>query len=91
MPNDSRGQGSKRIQAYRTEENLALLDTMHEIGEGHGKTVAQVAIGWQLSQPLVTSPIVGARTIGQIEESIGAIGFRLEPHEMDVLDQMSGG
>jgi aryl-alcohol dehydrogenase-like predicted oxidoreductase len=91
VPSGSRGQGSQRIQAYRTKENLALLDTMHEIGEGHGKTVAQVALAWQLTQPIITSPIVGARTIEQIEESIGAIGFRLEPHEMDILDQMSGG
>jgi aryl-alcohol dehydrogenase-like predicted oxidoreductase len=91
VPSGSRGEGSQRIQAYRTEENLALLNKMAEIGEQHGKTVAQVALAWQLTQPFVTSPIVGARTVEQIEESIGAIGFRLLPHEMDALDQMSGG
>jgi aryl-alcohol dehydrogenase-like predicted oxidoreductase len=90
-PPGSRGETSRRIQAYRTEENLALLGKMAEIGEEHGKTVAQVALAWQLTQPLITSPIVGARTVEQIEESIGAIGFRLQPHEMDVLGRMSGG
>jgi aryl-alcohol dehydrogenase-like predicted oxidoreductase len=91
VPSGSRGESSQRIQAYRTEGNLALLDKMAEIGERHGKTVAQVALAWQLMQPLITCPIVGARTVEQIEESIGAIGFRLLPHEMDVLGQMSGG
>jgi aryl-alcohol dehydrogenase-like predicted oxidoreductase len=89
VPSGSRGQNSQRIQAYRTEKNLALLDKMHEIGEAHGKTVAQVALAWQLTQPLITAAIVGARTVEQIEESIGAVGFRLKPNEMDVLDQMS--
>jgi aryl-alcohol dehydrogenase-like predicted oxidoreductase len=89
VPSGSRGASSQRIQAYRTEKNLALLDKMHEIGKAHGKTVAQVALAWQLTQPLITSAIVGARTVEQIEESIGAIGFRLEPGEMDALDQMS--
>jgi aryl-alcohol dehydrogenase-like predicted oxidoreductase len=64
---------------------------MYEIGEQHEKTVAQVALAWQLTQPFITSPIVGARTLEQIEESIGAIGFRLQPDEMEVLDQLSGG
>ena len=91
VPSGTRGESSQRIQAYRTEKNLALLDKMHEIGEEHGKTVAQVALAWQLTQPLITSAIVGARTVEQIEESIGAIGFRLEPHEMDALEQTSGG
>lgn len=88
-PEGSRGEGSGRIQAYMTEQNFDLVDLMREIGEAHGKTVAQVALAWQLSQPVITSPIIGARTVEQLTESLGAIGFRLSEDEVQRLDAAS--
>jgi aryl-alcohol dehydrogenase-like predicted oxidoreductase len=89
IPPGSRGQENERIRGYLTERNFALLDKMAEIGDGYGKTIAQVALAWQLSQPIITAPIVGARTVEQLEESLGAVGFRLTPEEMELLNKAS--
>jgi aryl-alcohol dehydrogenase-like predicted oxidoreductase len=88
-PAGSRGETSERIKRYLTGQNFALLDQMAEIGEGYDKTVAQVALAWLLTQPVVTSPIIGARTVEQLEENLGAIGFRLTSEEMATLDAAS--
>lgn len=88
-PAGSRGETSECIKHYLTGQNFALLDQMAEIGEGYDKTVAQVALAWHLTQPVVTSPIIGARTVEQLDENLGAIGFRLTPEEMAILDAAS--
>jgi aryl-alcohol dehydrogenase-like predicted oxidoreductase len=49
----------------------------------------QVALAWQLSQPVITSPIIGARSVDQLEDSLGAVGFRLSDDEMTALDEAS--
>ena len=89
IPAGSRGETSQRVKSYLTDSNFDLLDRMAEIAEEHGKTIAQVALAWLLSQPVITAPIVGARTLEQLEESLGAIGFRLTASEMKVLDEAS--
>ena len=47
-----------------------------------GKTMAQVAIRWLLQKPPVTSVIIGAIKVHQLEENIGAVGFRLTEQEV---------
>jgi aryl-alcohol dehydrogenase-like predicted oxidoreductase len=89
VPAGTRGAGSERIQGYMTERNFDLLDAMGEIGAAHGKSIVQVALAWQLSQPVITSPIIGARSIEQLEDSLGAVGFRLDAAEMERLDELS--
>jgi aryl-alcohol dehydrogenase-like predicted oxidoreductase len=88
-PAGTRGEESGRIQAYMTERNFTLLDRMAEIGASHDKTIGQVALAWQLSQPVITSPIIGARSLGQLEDNLGAAGFRLAGDEMEVLNTAS--
>jgi aryl-alcohol dehydrogenase-like predicted oxidoreductase len=74
---------------YLGERNSALLKGMEEIGAAHGQGVLQVALAWLLTSPLVTAPIVGANTVEQLQASLGAVGFRLTPAEMEVLDDLS--
>ncbi len=87
IPTGSRGEDSRQIKSYLTERNFTLLDKMAQIGQAHGKTVAQVALAWLTTQPVITSPIIGARTVAQLEESLGAVGFRLTSEEMQMLDE----
>ena len=49
-----------------------------------------MALGWQLSLPWVTSPIIGANTVAQLDESLGAVGLRLSEDEMAKLDEVTG-
>jgi aryl-alcohol dehydrogenase-like predicted oxidoreductase len=92
IPEGTRGATSGRIREYADDaEKVALLDAMAAIGGDYGKTIPQVALGWLLSQPVITAPIVGARTVEQLEELLGAVGFRLPDEAMQRLDEASGG
>jgi aryl-alcohol dehydrogenase-like predicted oxidoreductase len=76
------------VQRYFNERNFALLDRMSEIGERQGgHTISQVALAWMLSDPLITSPIIGPRTLDQLDDNLGAVGFRLNQEEKEILDQ----
>lgn len=88
-PVDTRGTIDPRMQTYFTDRNVQLLDAMEEIGRRHGKSLAQVSLGWLLTDPLITAPIVGARNWEQLKESVDATAFRLAPEEKARLDELT--
>ncbi len=90
VPPDSRGAQNERIAGYRTEQNFRIVDALHEMGEQRGATIAQMALAWLLTQPFVTAPIVGANTVAQLEESLGAVDLRLTEDEMLRRDELTG-
>ena len=88
-PDEARGADNDRMARYRHERHFKVLDALGEMGAEHGKTVAQMALGWLLTQPFVTAPIIGANTVEQLEESLGAAGLRLTEDEMQRLDDLT--
>ncbi len=74
---------------YANERGFAVIDALEMIGRSHGKTVAQTALAWLLTNPVVTSPIVGANTVAQLEDALGAAGYRLLPSEMETLNALT--
>ena len=74
---------------YANERGFAVIDRLDSIGRDHGKTVAQTALAWLLTHPEVTAPIVGANTAAQLQDSLGAAGYRLSPAEMDSLNDLT--
>ena len=54
-----------------------------------GRTPAQVAVRWVLEQPAITSALVGARTVEQLRDSLGATQWRLEGDALRRLDEVS--
>lgn len=89
-PETGRGAGSDRMAKYKNEMGWAVLDALREMGAERGKTIAQMALAWQLTQPFVTSPIIGANTVAQLDESLGALGLRMTEDEMLRLDEITG-
>jgi aryl-alcohol dehydrogenase-like predicted oxidoreductase len=88
IPKDSREYKNERIKGYFTENNWALLELMEKIGEANGgKSISQVALAWQLSDPLITSPIIGPRNMEQFNDNFGAVGFRLSAEDKTALDK----
>jgi aryl-alcohol dehydrogenase-like predicted oxidoreductase len=78
------------VRKYFSERNWKLLDAMREIGDQRGgHSLSQVALGWLLSDPLITSPIIGPRSLEQLNDNLGAAGFRLLPEEKQLLDDAS--
>jgi aryl-alcohol dehydrogenase-like predicted oxidoreductase len=87
LPESARADGVKN--RYYNERSFDLLDKMDEIGRAHEKGILQVALAWLLTNPLVTSPIVGANSVEQLQSSLDAVGFRLSEDEMQLLDASS--
>jgi aryl-alcohol dehydrogenase-like predicted oxidoreductase len=65
------------------------IDVMRPIALSHGVSVAQVALGWLLHQPQVTSVIVGAKRPDQLADNIAAASVRLSAQELAQIDQAS--
>ncbi len=76
----------ERYFAPNADETLSeLLSVSKRIG----KTPAQVAIRWVLDRPGLSSAIVGARTVMQLEDNLGAVGWALDSGEADKLTEIS--
>jgi aryl-alcohol dehydrogenase-like predicted oxidoreductase len=83
-------QRAKSVQRYFSQHNWTLIEKMERIGQEHGnKTISQVALAWLLSDALITSPIIGPRTLDQLQDNLGAAGFRLSSAEKEILDEAS--
>ncbi len=74
VPADSRAarEGSF-ARSLASEENLGRVGALAAIAARRGQTLAQMAIAWTLRNPVVTSALVGARTVAQLEENLGAV------------------
>lgn len=68
---------SESWSAYATERTWAILDELFAVAKEVDKTPAQVALNWLLQQPGVSAPIIGARTMEQLENNLGAAGWAL--------------
>jgi L-glyceraldehyde 3-phosphate reductase len=56
-----------------TEENLAHIRALNDLAASRGQTLAQLALAWVLRDPRVTSALIGASSVGQLEDSVAAI------------------
>ncbi|MFC6940549.1 aldo/keto reductase [Salinirubellus sp. GCM10025818] len=70
---------------YLTEENFEVLDAVLETAEAVGATPAQVALAYHLHHPDVTAPIVGASSVDQLEENLGADDVSLTDDQFERL------
>lgn len=80
---------SERWSAYNNEHTWTVLDALHAVAEESGRSPAQVAIRWLLQQPGVTAPIIGVRTLAQLEANLDALGWTLEEGQLERLDKAS--
>lgn len=83
---DSTRSGSVNQKYANDERAFAALDVVREIANAHGVPVAQIALAWQLAQDVITSPIVGARTVEQLQQVIGAVDVTLSTDEIERLN-----
>ena len=72
-----------------TERNLGIADVVGEVADELGKSRAQVALAWTLLNPAVTSPIIGARTLRQLEDNLGALEVEFTDDQRARLDAAS--
>lgn len=65
------------------------LDAAKPIAESHGTSIARVALAWVLSKPFVTSVIIGAKRMDQLEDNLAAPGLKLGTDALKSLDNAS--
>jgi len=80
-------QGWRLLSNYNMAEVDPIVDVLKEIGQLHNKTPSQVAINWVICKGAV--PLVGVKNRRQAEDNFGALGWRLTPEEVKVLDAVS--
>lgn len=71
------------------ERGYTLLDSMRQIAAAHSATPAQVAIAWLLTRPAVTSVLVGATKLSQLEDNLQAAKLVLTADELKTLDELT--
>lgn len=85
----TRASGGLIQRLIDNESAYVALDKVREIADGHAVPMAQVALAWLLAKPSITSPIIGARTVAQLEEVVGATDVTLSDDEISALDEVT--
>ena len=83
--------GSGRdVSRYFNERGWTILDEVEKMGgELGGKSASQVALAWELANPVVTAPIIGARDLDQLKDNLGAVEVKLTPEQIQRLNEIS--
>jgi aryl-alcohol dehydrogenase-like predicted oxidoreductase len=72
---------------FDKEQGFALVDTLRDIGAAHGASIAQVALAWVLANPAVSSVIIGASKLAQLDDNIAAATLQLTADELARLEK----
>jgi len=88
VPEDSRAKaGGSFSQTFLTEENLKQVRALNDMARGRGQTLAQMAIAWVLRDQRVTSALIGARNVEQLEDSLDAVKkLEFTQAELEAID-----
>ena len=91
---DGEGPANSRRTAFdfppvEKERAFKVLDVMREITDARAASVAQIALGWLLQRPVVTSVIIGAKNEEQLTDNLGAAEIELTAEELTRLDEVS--
>jgi L-glyceraldehyde 3-phosphate reductase len=75
-----------------TPEKRAIAQKLNDLARQRGQTLAQLALAWVLRHPQVTSALIGASRVAQIEDAAGALEApRLSAEELDSIEQILKG
>jgi aryl-alcohol dehydrogenase-like predicted oxidoreductase len=81
------------VEAYgprnAQERTWRIIDAVREVADDRGDSMAQVALAWVADRPAVTSVILGARTVAQLDDNLGAAGMHLSDDETERLTEAS--
>ncbi|MYS19855.1 L-glyceraldehyde 3-phosphate reductase [Streptomyces sp. DvalAA-14] len=89
IPEDSRAaQGKSLNPALVNDETVARLRALNDIAAARGQSLAQLALSWVLRDPRVTSALIGASSVAQLEANVAAVGAApLTAQELAAIDE----
>ncbi len=85
----SRHNWSESWSEYNNERTWNVIETLVEVAEHRGQSPAAVALNWVKDRPGVTAPIIGVRTLAQLEGNLGSVGWTLDEASRQRLDEVS--
>ena len=71
------------------ERAWKILDVMAPIAKAHGCSAARISLAWLLAKPVVTSVIIGAKRLDQLQDNLAAVDLKLTEDEIKQLDEVS--
>jgi aryl-alcohol dehydrogenase-like predicted oxidoreductase len=86
---DNPERGMEAWDRRGTERTWNVIDAVQRVAEGRGVSMAEVALSWVTDRPGVTSTILGARTVEQLDANLKSAGLHLTDAETAVLDEAS--
>jgi aryl-alcohol dehydrogenase-like predicted oxidoreductase len=81
--------GMEAWERRGTERTWRIIDAVQRVADDRGTSMAEVALSWLTDRPAVTSTILGARTLEQLETNLAAADLHLDPEETAALDEAS--
>ncbi len=89
VPEDARAARGGSLSAnFLSDENLGRIQRLNEIATRRGQTLAQMAIAWALRDPRVTSALIGARSVEQLDDSLAALAnLDFSSEELEEIDR----
>ncbi|MGB7265719.1 MAG: L-glyceraldehyde 3-phosphate reductase [Terracidiphilus sp.] len=90
VPKDSRAKsgGSSLLKEFLSEKNLKRVRALNDIALSRGQTLAQMAIAWVLRDSRVTSALIGARNVEQLDDSLDALkNLKFAAAELKEIDR----
>src|ERR1700742_787783 len=86
---DAKADRAAFLQGQFNETTYKIIDELENIAKAHDTTVARVALAWVQAKPGVTSTIIGARRMAQLEDNVKALDVVLTPAETARLDELT--
>ena len=79
---------NERKYGHAKDADIPVIERVKELSEKKKVTMAQIALAWVLSKPLVASPVIGCTKISQLEELCEAFKVKLSPEEIKFLEEL---
>lgn len=89
FPENDLRSGMGAFQGAAFKDRLDAVEKLKPIAARHGKTLAQLAINWNLCQPGVTTALTGAKTPQQVRENAGGAGWRLTTQDLNEIERIA--
>jgi aryl-alcohol dehydrogenase-like predicted oxidoreductase len=70
-----------------TDEDLTIAQRVNDVAEARGFPMAQIALAWMLSKPVITAPIIGATKPHHLDDAVAALSVQLTPDEIHHLEE----
>jgi len=87
LPPSPRAETIKR--RFFTEKNFTIIEELEKMAFKYAAKVSQIVLAWLLAKSYITAPIIGANSVEQLMENLGALEVDLEEEDLKKLDEIS--